>query len=178
MSIELQFLRHENEHYYFGRSPISQNNEYDVNSPPAKKLRFLPIKLIIQNCYNLKIQRSKFSTINSMHTRQSILYFRMVKIKNFKHIHVLKNIKVKKFIEKLHCQKVVGTWWVKATPWGKCCVKIKNKKNKNSICTFVGSCLKLLCWQRMQFGPLGVYYLVFCSIFDLFLLHNYSWNED
>jgi len=72
-----------------------------------QKLCFLPTKLIIQNCYNLKIQQSKIFTINSIHTRQSSLYFCMVKIKKFKHIYVQKIIKVVQFIENLHCQKVV-----------------------------------------------------------------------
>jgi len=79
--------------------------------PP--KLHFLPTKLIIQNCYNLRIQWSKFSTINSIHTRQSSLYFFMAKIKNFKHIYVQKNIKVVQFIENLHCWKVIRPWGVK-----------------------------------------------------------------
>jgi len=47
-----------------------------------------------------------------MHTRQSSLYFYTVKIKNFKHIYVQKNIKVVEFIENLHGQEVVGPWMV------------------------------------------------------------------
>jgi len=43
-----------------------------------------------------------------MHTKQSSLYFYMVKIKNFKHIYVQENIKVVEFIENLHSQVVVG----------------------------------------------------------------------
>jgi len=74
--------------------------------PP--KLCFLPKKLIIQNCDNLKIQGSKFFPINPMHTRQSSPYFCMVKIKKFKYIYVQKNIKVVEFIENLYGQEVVG----------------------------------------------------------------------
>jgi len=40
-----------------------------------------------------------------MNARQSSLYF---EIKNFKYIHVQKNIKVEEFIVNVHCKKVDG----------------------------------------------------------------------
>jgi len=43
-----------------------------------------------------------------MHTRQRSLYFCMVKIQNFKHIHVQKNIKVGQFIETSIVKKLLG----------------------------------------------------------------------
>jgi len=48
-----------------------------------------------------------------MHTREDSVYFCIVKIQNFKHIHVQKNIKVVKVIENLHGQEVVKTQGVK-----------------------------------------------------------------
>jgi len=98
-----------------------------------QKLWFLPTKLIIQNCYNLKIQQSKFSTINSIHTRQSSLYFCTIKIQNFNHIYVQKNIKVVQFIENLHCQKAIRPWGVKEKPYLHVVWKCQRKINKNSI---------------------------------------------
>jgi len=65
-----------------------------------------------------------------MHTRQSSLYFCMVKIKNFKHIYVQKNIKVVKFIENLHGQEVIRTWGVKENLVHMLCENFKEKNQK------------------------------------------------
>jgi len=78
-----------------------------------EKLHFLPLNLIIQICCIWKIQWSLFFKINSIHTRQSSLYFFTVKIKIFKHIYMQKNIKVEQFVEIIHYKKVDGPWWVK-----------------------------------------------------------------
>jgi len=48
-----------------------------------------------------------------MYIRQSSLYFCIVKIENFKHMHVQKNIKVERYIENVHCQEVVMPWGTK-----------------------------------------------------------------
>jgi len=79
-----------------------------------QRLHFFAYKLVIYNCCYLKIRWSKFATMNSMHTRQSIgsLHFSTVKIKILKHIHVQKNIKAEWFFEILCCREVFRPWEV------------------------------------------------------------------
>jgi len=96
---------------FFGKKHYSSS--YIVSSLKAAFFCLQSWLFKFQNCYNLKIQWSIFTKINSIHTRQSSLYFCMVKIKIFKHIHVQKKIKVGWFIQNLHCQNIVRPWGVK-----------------------------------------------------------------
>jgi len=57
-----------------------KNKHYSSSYFLPSKLCFGSIKLIFQNCYNLKFQRSIISTINIINTRQSSHHFYMGKI--------------------------------------------------------------------------------------------------